>query len=209
MKIRWFGHASFCIETEGKTIYIDPYILPKKQVKADIILVTHEHYDHCEIKNIRRLRKPHTAVIASSEAAKKIGDSAIARAGDLINIRGVYITAVNAYNIDKYFHKKGDGLGFVIESDGKRIYHSGDTDLIPEMNDLENIDVALMSVGGKYTMDYLEAAEAVKTIKPRIAIPMHWGSVVGEKQDAEGFKKKVEEETETRVYIMENAWLSI
>ena len=209
MKIRWFGHASFCIETKGKTVYIDPYIIPKNPCKGDIILVTHEHYDHCELKNIRELRKPHTAVIASSQAAKRIEGAAIARAGDLINLNGIHITAVNAYNIDKYFHKKGVGLGFVIESDSKRIYHSGDTDFIPGMEGLENIDVALMSVGGRYTMDYLEAARAVKTIKPRIAIPMHWGSIVGGGKDAKGFKKKVEEETETRVYILGKKKLSI
>ncbi len=209
MKIRWFGHASFCIETKGKTIYIDPYIIPDNPAKADIVLITHEHYDHCEIKNIKRLRKPHTAVIASSKAAKKIEGAAIARAGDLINLNGIHITAVNAYNIDKYFHKKGDGIGFVIESDGKRIYHMGDTDLIPEMEALENIDVALIPVGGKYTMEYLEAARAAKTIKPKIAVPMHWGSIVGAKKDAEGFKKKVEEETETRVYILGDNFLTI
>ncbi len=209
MKIRWFGHASFCIETGGKTIYIDPYLIPRNPVKGDIILVTHEHYDHCRVENIRRLRKPHTAVIASSEAAKKIEDSAIARAGDSVNLHGIHITAVNAYNIDKYFHRRGDGIGFVIESCGKRIYHSGDTDLIPEMKELGDVDVALIPVGGRYTMDCLEAADAVKTIKPRIAIPMHWGSIVGEKRDAEEFKEKVKEETETMVFILENRGLSL
>jgi L-ascorbate metabolism protein UlaG (beta-lactamase superfamily) len=210
MKIIWFGHAGFMIESANKVIYIDPYIIPKNPDKADIILVTHEHYDHCDMNNVKKLRKPHTVVIASSEAAKKLGEgTAIARPGDVIHVGEVDIVVVHAYNIDKYFHKKHEGLGFIIESEGKRIYHSGDSDFIPEMKTLGKITVALLAVGGKYTMTAEEAADAVNVINPEMAVPIHWGKVVGSEEDAEIFKEIVEDETETKVVIMGGERLEI
>ncbi len=210
MKINWYGHAGFMIETTGKVIYIDPYIIPKNPDKADIILITHEHYDHCDINNIRKIKKLHTVILASSEAASKLGEgAAIARPGDVIHVGEVDIRVVHAYNTDKYFHKKHEGLGFIIESENKRVYHSGDTDFIPEMENLGKIDVALLAVGGKYTMTAEEAADAVNVIKPELAVPMHWGKVVGSEEDAEIFKEIVEDETETQVLIMKGEALEI
>jgi len=210
LKIRWYGHASFMIETDGKIIYIDPYIIPKNPNKADIILITHEHYDHCDTNNIEKLRKLNTVIITTDGAAKKIKNGvAIVRPDDTLHINNIDIKAVHAYNINKYFHKKGDGVGFIIGSEGKRIYHSGDTDFIPEMKNLGDINIALMAVGGKYTMNAREAADAVKVIRPDIAIPMHWGNVVGSREDAKIFKEIVERETNTKVLILDGEELDI
>ncbi|OYT27708.1 MAG: hypothetical protein B6U97_00920 [Candidatus Altiarchaeales archaeon ex4484_96] len=209
MKIKWLGNASFIITTKKKIIYVDPYIIPDKPPKADIILVTHEHYDHCDKKNIRIISKPNTAIIAGVEASKRIEDSAVVRAGDLINLHEIHIKAVEAYNNKKHFHKKGDGVGYLIKSGDKTVYHAGSTDLIAEMKHLGEVTLALLPVGGKYTMNAAEAAESVKVIKPAHAMPMHWGSIIGSKADADYFKKKVEKETKTRVITPGEDELSI
>ena len=142
---------------------------------------------------MKKLKKDTTTIITTEESAKKFkgGRIGIIRPGDKINFNDMKIVGIEAYNINKYFHPKGSGVGFIIELEGKRIYHSGDTDLIPEMKNLGEIDIALLPVGGKYTMNAEEAAEAVKIIKPKIVIPMHYGSVVGSKKDAEKFRERV------------------
>jgi L-ascorbate metabolism protein UlaG (beta-lactamase superfamily) len=116
---------------------------------------------------------------------------------DEIDFDGIKIRAIPAYNTGKSFHPKGGGLGFIIESEGKRIYHAGDTDIIPEMGGIEGITVALLPVGGTYTMDVKEAVKAARMINPRIAVPMHYGKLVGSEKDALKFKKLVEEKTST------------
>jgi len=209
LKIKWLGHASFLIEVSDKRIYIDPYALSEGPEPADLILITHDHYDHCDVNAINEIKKLRTHILGSESVAKKISDTGILRPGDVTDFNGIKIKAVPSYNIGKHFHPRGSGIGFVIEAEGKRVYHAGDTDLIPEMKELEGITVALLPVGGTYTMNADEAVEAVKVIKPEIAVPMHYGSIVGSRADANRFKVRAERETETRIEILENRSLEI
>jgi len=191
IKVTWLGHASFRIEKEI-TIYIDPFQLKPHQPKADLILVTHDHYDHCSETDIKAISKEDTIIIGPEKAMKKLsGNTKIIKPNEIIKIKDVAIKAVHAYNINKPFHPKGTGVGFIITINGTKIYHAGDTDLIPEMNVI-TADIALLPVGGTYTMNALEAAEAANKIKPSVAIPMHYGKIVGTKEDAILFSQKAE-----------------
>jgi L-ascorbate metabolism protein UlaG (beta-lactamase superfamily) len=188
--VKWLGHASFLIEDE-EIIYIDPYNVPDGLPAADIILITHEHRDHLSPADIVKLLKPSTKVI-TVEAARSLVpsevDSVIAvTPGQGIRVDGIKIDVVPAYNKDKDFHpkKRGDA-GYVIHLTGRTIYHAGDTDFIDEMKDID-ADIALLPAGGTYTMDAEEAARAADAIKPKVAIPMHWGTIVGSEKDAEAF----------------------
>jgi len=187
VKIEWLGHASFRFKADDKVIYVDPFNIEGGE-KADIILITHDHYDHCDPGSVNSIKKPETVVIAPESCSSKIPDARAIKTGETISVKDVEIKAVPAYNIGKSFHPKGNGVGFVVKLAGKTIYHAGDTDKIPEMENLGRIDVALLPAGGTYTMNAEEAAEAANTIKPGIAIPMHWGKIVGSGEDARRFK---------------------
>lgn len=194
IKIEWFGHASFKISNKLK-IYIDPFVLPPTPEKADIILITHEHYDHCAVDNIKKLATEETEIVATEDCISKLKEFKIigVKPDQEVEVKGIKIKTIPAYNINKTFHTKASNwVGYIIEIDGIRIYHAGDTDFIPEMEKLEDIEIALVPVGGKYTMDAREAAKAVNAFRPKIAIPMHWGSIIGSREDAETFKKLVE-----------------
>jgi len=190
--IKWLGHSGFAINAHDKIIFIDPFQI-KEVVPADIILITHSHYDHCSIEDIDKIIKPGTVIVTEAESAKKLsGDVRVVKPGDKINVSGINIEAVEAYNTNKAFHPKTNGwLGFIITIDGIRIYHAGDTDLISEMDKFA-VDIALLPVSGTYVMTAEEAVEAVKRLKPEIAIPMHFDSIVGSKEDAVKFKKYLE-----------------
>lgn len=187
-EIKWLGHASFKISGE-KVVYIDPWKLERKNEEADIILITHDHYDHCSLADIEKLRGSRTTVVAPPDAAKKItGDVREVKSGRDLTVKGIKIETYPAYNLEKSFHPRANGwLGYVITINGKRIYHTGDTDLIPEMDKIR-ADVVLLPVGGTYTMDAKQAAQAANRIKPKLAIPMHFGSIVGSSKDAEEFR---------------------
>ncbi len=189
--IFWLGHGSFRLNGD-KIVYIDPWKLNATAEKADVILVTHNHHDHYSPDDIGRISKPDTIVVMPQVAADKFaGKATVVKAGDKINVAGVAVEVVPAYNTNKPNHPKSAGhVGYIITINGKRIYHAGDTDLIPEMATLK-ADIALLPVSGKYVMNAVEAAEAAKAIKPEIAIPMHWGdpSVVGTLADADEFKR--------------------
>ena len=190
--IKWLGHSGFAITAHDTIIVIDPFQI-KEIVPADIILITHSHYDHCSIEDIDKIMKPDTVIVTEAESAKKLsGDVRVVKPGNKINVSGIDIQAVEAYNTNKAFHPKTNGwLGFIITVDGVRIYHAGDTDLIPEMDKFE-ADIALLPVSGTYVMTAEEAVEAAKRLKPEIAIPMHFDSIVGSKKDAFKFKKDLE-----------------
>jgi L-ascorbate metabolism protein UlaG (beta-lactamase superfamily) len=189
--IFWLGHDSFRLKGE-KVVYIDPWKLAAGAEKADVILVTHEHYDHFSPDDIAKISKPDTVIVApQSVAAKSNLKIKVVKPGDTLTANGVVIEVVPAYNPNKKFHPKSAGhVGYIVTLNGKRIYHTGDTDEIPEMAQIK-CDIALMPVSGTYVMTAAEAAQAANRLKPALAIPMHYGDadVVGTRKDAEEFKK--------------------
>ena len=184
----WLGHASFQIKAE-KIIYIDPWNL-KINDPADIVLVTHSHYDHCSAADISKIQKTDTIIVAAQDCRDKLfGNVRFIHPGEHLEIKGIEIEAVPAYNIAKSFHPRAkNGVGYIINLEAARIYHAGDSDFVPEMSTLK-ADIALLPIGGTYTMNPQEAAELVNKIKPKLAIPMHYGSIVGDAKDAEMFKQ--------------------
>jgi L-ascorbate metabolism protein UlaG (beta-lactamase superfamily) len=187
-KIKWLGHASFRIEGDKSTVYVDPWKL-KGSVPADVICITHSHYDHLSQEDVAKIRKDTTVIVGPSDCRTSFGDAfkEIA-AGGTHTIGDVTVEAVPAYNTDKSFHPKSNNwLGYIITVDGVRIYHTGDTDEIPEMREVVT-DVVLVPVGGTYTMTVSQAAEAVGKINHKVAVPMHCGDIVGTLDDREAFK---------------------
>jgi L-ascorbate metabolism protein UlaG (beta-lactamase superfamily) len=187
--IHWLGHDSFRLMGD-KIIYIDPWKIGKNAPKADIILVTHSHYDHLSPSDIASIQKETTNIVIPADAKSKLsGKLHIMAPGEKLELQGITVEAVPAYNIDKQFHPKANKwLGYIITVEGERIYHAGDTDFIPEMANFK-CDIALLPVSGTYVMTAKEAVNAVSAIKPKTAIPMHYGDIVGSKADAEYFKK--------------------
>ncbi|MHA1786547.1 MAG: MBL fold metallo-hydrolase [Candidatus Helarchaeota archaeon] len=176
-KIKWITHSCFQIKSNsGKIIYTDPYKMDADEEPADIILVSHDHYDHADKKSIKKVYKNDTVVICPNNCTgglKKFNPIGLSP-NEAKEINGIKINSVRSYNPNKNFHpKKNDWLGYIIEVDGKRIYHAGDTDVIPEMKDFNDIDVALLPVGDTYTMGFSDAVEACEIIKPKICVPMH------------------------------------
>ncbi|MDP8253842.1 MAG: MBL fold metallo-hydrolase [Candidatus Kaelpia aquatica] len=199
--IEWLSHASFRIEYEGKVIYIDPWRV-KDLKPADLVLITHPHFDHFSEEDILKLIKNGTSVVLP----KNIKSSSFEDANiitmapyDYKDVAGFKIRAIPAYNVDKENHPKSSSwLGYLIEIGGLLIYHAGDTDLIPEMDDL-NVDIALLPIGGTYTMDGREAACAAERVKAKTVIPMHYGDIVGSEQDLNIFKKNLSKDIELKV----------
>ena len=223
--IKWFPPSWFQIKTEQKIIYIDPaYLrtyfknypkkiefskwpeeidgLPEELEKADLILVTHNHKDHCKRVTVDRLARPDTLIVAPKRCVKALGkEIKIISPGEEITFGDIKIRVVEAYNIKfskKIWHRQGDGVGYVITLEGKTIYHAGDTDLIPEMRKLGVIDIALIPIGGIFTMGIREAVEAAIAIKPRVVIPMH---VI--KANPREFKTKVETRSDVQVMLLQ------
>jgi L-ascorbate metabolism protein UlaG (beta-lactamase superfamily) len=192
--IHWLGHDTFKIKGE-KIIYTDPFRIKEKDAgdKADIILITHEHHDHCSPEDVAKIRKPGTIIVTTpSCVAKLTGTVKTARRGDTLTIGDISIEAVPAYNIGKKYHmKEMDGVGYILTLSGKRLYFSGDTDHIPEMKTFKNISIAFLPVSGTYVMTEEEAVKAALDIKPDIAVPMHYGTIVGTRMNAEIFAQRL------------------
>lgn len=191
ISIKWLGHDAFEVKWRDKTIYIDPFQISGRE-KADLVLVTHEHYDHCSPQDIDRIYGDKTKIVCNSATAKKLGGKSkiVVEAGESVEVDGIKIRAVPAYNTNKPFHPRGAGIGFLVELGEKTLYHAGDTDFIPEMKSLSGkVDIAMLPVSGTYVMNAREAAKAAETIKPGIAIPMHYGSIIGSREDAEHFRE--------------------
>ncbi len=196
--VEWLGHSGFRIRADRATIYIDPYRVARAASPADLILVTHGHYDHFSPRDIEALSGKETWLIAPAAVAEKVGGRVISIApGEVIEpefARGLAIRGVAAYNTSKrdadgnVFHAREAGwVGYDLNIRGERLYHAGDTDVIPEMDEVSGVDVALLPVSGTYVMTPEEAAEAARRIQPRVAVPMHWGQHIGTKADAERF----------------------
>lgn len=203
ISVRWLGHASFQIKSNGKNIYIDPYEGTYVE-KADLILVTHSHFDHCDPSKIDKVRKDDTTIIAPADCASKIkGKIKSLKPGEKTAVGNIAVEAVYAYNYKRFrspgnpFHPKSLGVGYIIRIGDKTIYHAGDTDFVPEMKELGNISLALLPSGGTYTMDNLEAAEAALAINPQIAVPMHrWTT------NPEDFRKEIERRSAVKVVVL-------
>ena len=190
VKLQWFGHASFKISSGSDVIYIDPWKLKDAPHDATLVLISHSHYDHYSAEDIAKVSGMTTKLVAAGDVVQERGKGQALKPGQSIDVNGIKITGVPAYNINKQFHLKSyNWLGFVIEIAGKRIYYAGDTDLTDEMKALKNIDLALLPAGGKFTMNAAEAADATKQFKPKQAIPYQWGDIVGSQADADNFKK--------------------
>lgn len=186
--IHWLGHDGFRIDGE-RTIYIDPWQIAGGP-PADIVLITHDHHDHCSPDDVAKVSRPGTVIVTIAAAAKKLkGDVRVVEPGDTLTVSDVPIEAVPAYNVNKPFHPQSAGhVGFVVTAGGQRIYHAGDTDGIPEMANIET-DIALLPVSGTYVMTADEAVQAAQTIQPQVAIPMHYGAgVAGTVEDAQRFR---------------------
>jgi L-ascorbate metabolism protein UlaG (beta-lactamase superfamily) len=203
LALQWLGHAGFRLTGE-KIVYIDPFQLKEDYNDADILILSHGHHDHLCIEDIKKVITSETEIVCPADCISKlrrglkIGNIVPIEPGQQLRVRGVPITAISAYNVDKFrapgvcFHPKENyWVGPILELGGKRIYHSGDTDKIPEMAQLQNIDIALMAVGGTYTMTAREAIEATLMFRPKKAIPMHYGSIVGSVEDAVLFSQEL------------------
>jgi len=201
VSIKWLAHAGFQIKTKGRIIYVDLEEHGKATEKAELILATHSHTDHCDPAKIKNIRKEDTLIIAPEDCVPRIGGGVkTLKPGEETTVDNIKVRAVEAYNYKRFrspgtpYHPKGLGVGYLITAEGKTIYHAGDTDFIPEMRELGRVDVALLPSGGTYTMDNVEAAEAALAIDPTVAIPMHrWDT------NPEEFRKRVEAESDIRV----------
>ena len=198
--IIWTGHAGFKITYESKKIYIDPYKLSKEHENvsdADIVLITHNHFDHLSIEDLKNIVNETTVIVSAQECLSQLKSLSVKESIGIdprnsVKVSDLKIEAVHAYNVDKEFHPKNDKkIGFIVEFGNDRLYHIGDSDIIPEMKDT-NSNIALVPVSGTYVMTAEEASKAInELINPKIAIPMHYGTIVGNKEDAIRFSELV------------------
>ena len=219
IELKWLGHSSFMIKFENKIIYIDPYKIIGEEYeidKADYIFITHSHYDHCSIEDIKKLYQENTVIVCTPDCQSKMRH--VSERANVVTVspsdkfqfeKGkILIWTIPAYSTDKPVHtREEDWVGYILNFDGTQIYHAGDTDFIPEMKRMSGLDIALLPIGGTYTMNGGEAATAAKFISPKIAIPMHYGSISGSGDDAKQFIKFCSAEgIETKILDKEDAF---
>lgn len=197
-RLSWLGHDAIRYQN-GKTVYFDPYQISGGP-PADLILISHDHFDHCSPEDVAKIQTAETLILTEPDSAKKLSGRVEAmKPGEVKQWEGITIEALPSYNTDKDFHpKKNNWLGFVVTIEGTRIYHPGDADFIPEMKNVK-ADIAFLPVSGTYVMTAKQAAEAARAIRPKIAVPMHYGAIVGSDKDAEEFKQLLQGEVEVRI----------
>ena len=202
--LKWTGHAGFMFETKGLTVFIDPFKIGSVNDHADVIFISHSHFDHLNVDDIRKIADEETLFIAPQEAVEKLPfrkRTMVARAGIKGTAEGISFESVHAYNVEPSrlnFHPKAAGMvGYIIDIDGKRIYHAGDTDIIDEMKSI-SADLALLPSGGTYTMDLNQAILTTQLVKAKHFAPMHYKALLGlegskqlEKQFSERVKNSV------------------
>lgn len=203
VKIEWLGHATFRV-IDDLILYFDPYVLDKDPKKADVILISHDHFDHKDEEAIKKISREDTIIVGPKTAVSNYKNAKIVKPYDEIEVKGLSIKAFPSYNPSKPFHpKEKQYVGFIVTLHNVKIYHPGDTELIEEMKELsrENIDVALLPIGGTYVMDVDQALKAVEFIRPKYVIPMHFGKwkSIELKADVERFKK----ESKVEVVVLE------
>ncbi len=215
--VDWLDHASIKLkDSDGFTVYIDPWsdAMEGEEEPGDVIISTHDHFDHFDVKAIQALKKRDTVLVCTEESEDDVPEDIshkVIKPGRSVKAHGMRIRGVPAYNVDKFrnpgepFHPEGFCVGVVFELDGIKFYHASDTDPIEEMEDLpDDIDVAFVPVGGTYTMDQEEAIEAIKMIKPAKVVPIHYGLVDGTTADPEKFAEDVRQETDAEPVILED-----
>ena len=198
--ITWSGHAGFKVIHGNKKVYIDPYKLSKKYEDvsdADIVLITHNHFDHLSIEDLKNIINEKTVIVSAQECLPQLKSLNVKESIGIdphnsVKVDDLKIETVPAYNVDKDFHPKNHKkIGFIVEFGNDRLYHTGDSDIIPEMKDTKP-SIVLIPVSGTYVMTAEEASKAVnEIINPKIAIPMHYGTIVGSKEDAIRFSELV------------------
>jgi L-ascorbate metabolism protein UlaG (beta-lactamase superfamily) len=190
VEITFLKHAGFRIKG-SKLVYIDPYNIPTNSglEKADYILATHDHFDHLDVDSIQQLSRADTILILPSGCVVRGYKTCELALNEERDFEGISVKAVPAYNIAKHFHPRDAGVGWILEIDGVRIYHAGDTDYIPEMREV-NTDVALIPVGGTYTMDIEDAKRAIEELVAKVIIPMHYGTLPETKVDVSVLKSE-------------------
>ena len=198
-----------CIKfNKGEVIYFDPFKIEKNYNDADAIFITHDHYDHYSEEDIDKVVKEGTIIVAPEDLLTKLLKKGFERDNMVLvtpnqkyTVKGIEFQTIPAYNVNKQFHPKAnEWVGYVLKIEGVTYYIAGDTD-ITEENKKVKCDIAFVPVGGTFTMDYMEAAELINEIKPKIAVPTHYGSIVGEKSDGVSFSKLVSPEIEVEVLI--------
>jgi len=208
-RFTWFRQSAYLWRGDGLTVYIDPWMVTTDD-PADVIFITHAHFDHYQPDDIEKIRKDGTKIVAPHDIARELsGDVTPVSPGDSLNVAGIDVQAVPAYNVVKErlqaHPKENNWVGYILTLGSNSYYHAGDTDHIPELESVR-ADVAFLPIGGTYTMDPGEAAGLAKAINPQVAVPMHYGFVVGNPSDAERFAKEadpVKVETLTPVHPFE------
>ena len=201
-------HSAIRLEIDNKIIYIDPYSLTSNANDADLIFITHDHYDHFSIEDIKKVEKSNTIFIIPESMLENAIKSGI-KENRIIKIKpnqnykyeNLKIETIPAYNVNKKFHpKENNWVGYLIEYNNVVYYIAGDTDITNE-NKKVKCDIAFVPIGGTYTMNYKEAAKLINEIKPKFVVPIHYGKIVGTKQDALNFEKLLNEDIKCKIMI--------
>ena len=179
LKITFIGHGTLMFRYDGKVIHVDPVSMYADYAtlpKADLILVTHEHPDHLDSKAIQAASTANTALVTNQASAKNLPNATVMKNGDARTVSGIKVEAVPAYNFDKPFHPKGNGNGYVLTFGDKRIFVAGDTENVPEIKALKNIDVAFLPMNQPYTMTPDQVADVARAMQPKVLYPYHFGN---------------------------------